>query len=862
MNDQFKSQLTSLALDEIGPEQRTALEATLAATPEARVYVDKTRTFCALLGETFGATGDLTLTDSQRDSLSRQLSESSSGAAAPTMSFVSHRNQWMGWVAGLGAAAAALAVTHHLWFDQRSSSIVMGAKPGSTAPLVVVQGGATAATDSTHFANQEGFREADGSNALALNEELRLGKTRADAPADPATFAGPAEAKQLEKSDQRRDNLSAVDGGAVSLGDDAVGRALAAEASRPLAEASMLRLQAISGEAASEDGLAGDPGETVDAVDASASPFSVAAVPADTAGAIPIGGLPAPATEPANLAASEPASRLGLGAPQPGATQDAPADAKPLASRRREESIDQSQTRYFKRQVDSYEELAGASRDKLPESELLSRGAGFPLTPATPGTEDYAEVPENPFLAVASSPLSTFSVDVDTAAYANVRRFLNQGQRPPRAAVRLEEMINYFRYDYPQPAGDTPFSVTVDMVDCPWQPQHRLARIGLQGKSVTREQRPAANLVFLVDVSGSMDEPNKLPLVKQSLHLLTSQLKGSDHVAIVTYAGQSGVALPSTSLEQKESVTRAIEALAAGGSTNGASGLQLSYQQARQHFKPGGVNRVLLATDGDFNVGITSRTDLETLITKEAQSGVFLSVLGYGMGNLKDATMELLADKGNGNYAYIDSLSEARKVLADQLDGTLTTIAKDVKIQIEFNPAQVRHYRLLGYENRLLAREDFNDDKKDAGEIGAGHSVTALYEIVPIGAAPPQPPVDPLKYQPVPAAPVATAPATDKPVSREAMTVKLRYKAPEGTESRLIEVPVVDSERRMAEAPGDFKFAAAVAMTGLLLKDSAHKGSANWNMVRDLARAGKGQDPEGYRGEFLQLMEKAAGVVP
>jgi secreted protein with Ig-like and vWFA domain len=480
---------------------------------------------------------------------------------------------------------------------------------------------------------------------------------------------------------------------------------------------------------------------------------------------------------------------------------------------------------------------------------------------STLDSEAYQDVPENPFLAVAGAPLSTFSIDVDTAGYANVRRFLNQGQRPPKAAVRLEEMVNYFRYDYPQPAGEVPFSVTVDLADCPWQPQHRLARVGLQGKAVPREQRPAANLVFLIDVSGSMDQPNKLPLVKQSLHLLTSQLKGGDHVAMVTYAGNSGVALPSTSLEQKETVTRAIDALSAGGSTNGASGLQLAYQQARQHFKAGGVNRVILATDGDFNVGLTSRDELHTLITNEAKGGVFLSVLGYGMGNLKDATMEMLADTGNGNYAYIDSLSEARKVLADQLEGTLMTIAKDVKVQVEFNPAQVRHYRLLGYENRLLAKEDFNDDRKDAGEIGAGHSVTALYEIVPHSAPAPQPPVDPLKYQPVPAAAAAPV-AADQPASRESMTVKLRYKAPDGEASRLLEVPVVDENRKFAEAPADFKFAAGVAMTGLLLKDSAHKGAANWNLVRELARAGKGPDTEGYRGEFLQLIEKAAGVAP
>lgn len=490
-----------------------------------------------------------------------------------------------------------------------------------------------------------------------------------------------------------------------------------------------------------------------------------------------------------------------------------------------------------------------------PESVVPERAAVRFVPPAQ---ESYEDVPENPFTAVPSAPLSTFSIDVDTAAYANVRRFLNQGQRPPRAAVRLEELVNYFRYDYPPPAGEHPFSVTVDIADCPWQPHHRLARIGLKGKEIVQEERPAANLVFLIDVSGSMDEPHKLPLLKQSLLMLLDQLKASDTVALVTYAGQSGVALPATSCEQKDVIRAAIEALTAGGSTNGASGIGLAYQTARQQFKPGGVNRVLLATDGDFNVGLTDRQGLQELITREAKSGVFLTVLGFGMGNLKDSTMEMLADKGNGHYAYIDSLSEARKVLHEQLHGSLVTIAKDVKIQVEFNPAVVSSYRLLGYENRLLAKQDFNDDRKDAGEIGAGHTVTAFYELVPVGAPTVPPPVDPLKYQPA-AAQEAPAPKPEA-ASGETMTVKLRYKAPDGEKSQLLEVPVTDTGAQLAASSPDFQFAASVAMFGLLLKDSAYKGEADWEKARQLALAGKGPDPEGWRGEFIQLLEKARGV--
>ncbi|CAN5873567.1 hypothetical protein BH11VER1_BH11VER1_30290 [soil metagenome] len=478
------------------------------------------------------------------------------------------------------------------------------------------------------------------------------------------------------------------------------------------------------------------------------------------------------------------------------------------------------------------------------------------------GNEAYAPIQENAFMSVAQAPLSTFSIDVDTASYANVRRFLNQGQRPPADAVRLEELINYFPYpSYEPPSDDKPFAVHVDMAEAPWNPTHRLARIALKGR-VSKEDRGAANFVFLVDISGSMDQPDKLPLVRQSLQMLTEQLEENDRVAIVTYAGQSGVALESTTGAQKSRIIEAINQLHSGGSTNGASGIRLAYEQATQHFQKEGVNRVILCTDGDFNVGISSPDELEKLIKEKAKSKVFLSVLGFGTGNLKDHTMETLADKGNGNYAYIDSLSESRKVLVEQMGATLVTIAKDVKIQVEFNPTQVQAYRLLGYENRVMAKEDFNNDRKDAGEIGAGHTVTALYEVVPANIKFPdgKPVVDDLKYANKLALPAPVA--ADAPVasSTETMTVKLRYKKIDEDKSLLLEVPFTDKGKKLAEAPRDFQFATSLAGFGMLLRDSQHSGELTWDMVRKLAISGKGEDELGYRGEFIQLIEKARGL--
>jgi Ca-activated chloride channel homolog len=474
-------------------------------------------------------------------------------------------------------------------------------------------------------------------------------------------------------------------------------------------------------------------------------------------------------------------------------------------------------------------------------------------------TATYDKVEENPFLPAASNPLSTFSIDVDTASYSNVRRFINSGSLPPKDAVRVEEMINYFTYDYREPEGDKPFSIDVDTTACPWDTSHRLLRIGLKGREVANEKRPPSNLVFLLDVSGSMTPAERLPLVKQAMRLLVDKLTEKDRVAIVIYAGGSGLALKSTSGNEKEKILRALEELQAGGSTNGAEGIELAYKVAADNFINGGVNRVILATDGDFNVGVTNQGDLIRLIEAKAKTGVFLSVLGVGTDNLKDSTMQKLADKGNGNYAYLDSVDEARKVLVQQINGTLMTIAKDVKIQVEFNPARVASYRLIGYEKRLLRKEDFNNDKVDAGEIGAGHTVTALYEIVPAGAgatdpAASVPPVDPLKY--------GTNTANTTNGSPEMVTVKLRHKKPDGETSELTERSFTDNGSKFENAAPDLKFAAAVAEFGMLLRDSQYKGKGTFGAVIEWAQEGKGRDTAGYRTGFIEMARKAQSLKP
>ena len=513
--------------------------------------------------------------------------------------------------------------------------------------------------------------------------------------------------------------------------------------------------------------------------------------------------------------------------------------------------------------------------------------------------EAYAAIHDNPFATPLAEPLSTFSIDVDTAAYSNMRRFLTQGSLPPADSVRIEELVNYFNYDYtppnqlerqvaggrnvPEPA-DWPFAVHMEVAGCPWNAEHRLVRVGLKGKEIALDKRPVSNIVFLIDVSGSMQDPNKLPLVKAGLRRLVEQFNENDRVGIVVYAGASGLVLDSINASQKDAILSSIENLQAGGSTNGGEGIQLAYALARKHFIEKGTNRVILCTDGDFNVGITNQDDLTRLIEEESKSGVFLSVLGFGMGNLKDSTLEKLADKGNGNYAYIDTLREANKVFVEQMTGTLITIAKDVKIQIEFNPALVGAYRLIGYENRLLAAQDFHDDTKDAGEIGAGHTVTALYEIIPpskLPTTPKEPGEEKLKYQSNVKSPAGqrsevsgqgseksrSQPETLKSQisdlkspSHELLTIKLRYKQPDADKSSLIEMPLSDAGHSFAQASTDFRFAASVASFGMILRHSPHRGNATLDAVAEIAQSSLGADKSGYRSEFVSLVRSAKAL--
>jgi len=473
--------------------------------------------------------------------------------------------------------------------------------------------------------------------------------------------------------------------------------------------------------------------------------------------------------------------------------------------------------------------------------------------PHYPNSEEYKGMEENSFKIALNEPLSTFSIDVDAASYSTLRRFINNGQHPPAEAVRIEEMVNYFNYDYEQPKGDDPFAIHTEISTAPWNPKHQLVHIGLQGKKIPTGDLPSSNLVFLIDVSGSMSDPNKLPLLKSSFKMLVEELRPEDYVSIVVYAGAAGLVLEPTPGDEKGKILKALNKLESGGSTAGGAGIELAYATAKDHFIAGGNNRVILATDGDFNVGASSDESMEKLIEQKRKDGIFLTVLGYGMGNYKDSKMEILADKGNGNYAYIDNITEARKVLVSEFGGTLFTIAKDVKLQVEFNPAKVQAYRLIGYENRMLASEDFNNDKKDAGELGSGHTVTALYEIIPVGVSSKYS-VDKLKYQTNPKQEVTGN------FSDELMTVKFRYKNPDEEESKLIVHPLLDSHTDLDATSDNFRWSASVAGFGMLLRDSDYINEFGYSDVINYAENARGEDEEGYRIEFIKMV-KSFGLI-
>ncbi len=509
----------------------------------------------------------------------------------------------------------------------------------------------------------------------------------------------------------------------------------------------------------------------------------------------------------------------------------------------------------------SAEDTGMTQSDTVSEVRLAGKGFNAPPPNAAPrsdhvllqnsfNTEQYDYIQENAFREVISNPLSTFSIDVDTASYSNTRRFLESKSLPPVDAVRIEELVNYFSYDYKAPDNGRPLALITEMSDCPWNNEHKLVHIGIKGKDVSSANIPPSNLVFLIDVSGSMQSPEKLPLLKDAFDLMVKKLRPQDRVAITVYAGAAGLVLPSTSGGDRETISRAIRMLEAGGTTAGSAGIRLAYETAMANFIPGGNNRVILATDGDFNVGESSDSEMIRLIEEKRKEGIFLTVLGFGMGNLKDSKMEKIADHGNGNYAYIDSLIEAKKVLVREFASTMLTVAKDVKIQIEFNPAKIRSYRLIGYENRIMAKEDFHDDKKDAGELGAGNSVTALYEVVPTSAGGNAKSGEKLKYQKVKQNPAASA-------SKEIMTLKIRYKLPSENESRLMTLPVEADYEQFDRTSDDFRFSAAVAGFGMLLRNSEYRGNMTYNDLILQAKKSKGKDFEGDRAEFIRLVEIA-----
>lgn len=844
-------QITAWALDEASAEERERLEAELRDNPKAKQTADETKDFCHfLLAEL--RDDSLAFTDEQRGRLMAQPVVQSSQPTKIAPWKPVPRFQWRTGVVRLALAACVVLGGFWTWNmveSRRTEKTVAAITSDDEAHKIKING------RSDEKAKVKAVSEVRRLSEQVLKEQVKVvdplsgiiaGKELAAAPASHPSPEIPrmltinsgqatmttndvAELKKIQ--DQTAYGLT-FGGVTSSPRDPQPGPMIASAGTTGVTTLSTTRV-------ASSGGLTKTGAGTLTLTGTNTYTGGTTI----NGGTLTLGGSihPAPSEPSVALVVSDPAGKMA------GIPASPPVVMNP-----------QPDVRYFAGVGDLQDD---AGRDKLLREQEVLRSGWATMKDARSVGESYTHIIANELKDVAREPLSTFSIDVDTAAYANVRRFLNQNTVPPPDAVRIEELVNYFptAEEGPAPTAKEPFGVRVELAPCPWQPVHRLARIAIKGRELGNE-RKASNLVFLVDVSGSMNEPSKLPLVQQSLRMLTEQLGEEDRVTMVVYAGSSGLVLPPTNGEKKSEILAAIDKLQAGGSTHGSAGIQLAYEQAVAGFIKDGVNRVILCTDGDFNVGVSSPEELEKLITKKARSGVFLSVLGFGSGNLKDRTMETLADKGNGNYAYIDSLSEARKVLVEQMSGTLVTIAKDVKIQVEFNPAAVRSYRLIGYENRMLAKEDFNDDTKDAGEIGAGHSVVALYEVVPANLPPgaePRPAVDSLKYQAPAIAPERLAEAAK---SGETMTVKLRYKAPDSDLSQLIEMPVKDEGKTLTASSEEYKFSAAVAGFGLLLRDSGYKGTLSWETVRRLAIDGKGTDKLGYRGEFLQLIDKARGL--
>ena len=822
-------------LDELTAAERTEIEALIRADATAAAEAAETQALAALLRRELQGEEAHPLTAAQRATVLAATAPGAAGEKAKVIAFP-NRLTWLSAIAACLIVGISIALIFRA-FDAgkpaHSTASVHQPRPGPT--ITLPHEPEPAASRALVVPDVALAAKADGSSPEGLTAESHALIARQMHASPPPMSApqlatpsqspllakmskAPASAPVTSKPIAGETHVSAIQGATTNLAENAAEPTALANAAAPSDEGGQFALQAPAAKTAAGSSPLNDS-LSLRAVSPPPRPSSVMAAeaPREAGQGFAMGGRGGAGKSDKSKSAmtGEYANHRGVGLHDGGS--------------------------YRRHEKDAAEK---------PDAELRQR------EPAN--TESFDAITDNAFLAVRENPLSTFSIDVDTASYAIVRRFLNERQLPPKGAVRIEELLNYFTYDYPQPQGDAPFSATMEVATCPWTPAHRLVRIGLKGREIAKDKRPASNLVFLIDVSGSMQPANRLPLLKQSLGLLIDQLGEEDRVGIVVYAGSSGCVLQPT--HDKAEMRLALDRLEAGGSTNGASGIELAYQLAKKSFIKGGTNRVILATDGDWNVGVTNQSDLTEMITKQAKSGVFLTVLGFGMGNLKDAMLVKLAGKGNGNSAYLDTLLEAKKVLVEQFSGTIVTIAKDVKIQVEFNPAQVSGYRLIGYEKRLLAKEDFHDDQKDAGEIGAGHTVTALYEVVPAGKDLPAPAkVDALKYQ-TPAADKSEIRNPKSEISPELLTLKLRYKAPDGDASKLLEFPLTDTGATWEKSTRDFRFAAAVAGYGMLLRDSPHKGDATWSAVHELAVEGKGEDTTGYRAEFISLLEKAKSL--
>ena len=872
--------LTAYALNELDLDlaEKAEVEAAIAVSPEALKYVDEIRATAALLSDQFQFEPKVALTEEQRLRIVVSLEPKS----VPIQVAKSLRTRLL-LFSGFAVAASVIGILAVPLFQAgRSASRYSPESIVASAPL-------TAPAEDTPFrglkrrAVLSPKRNVDGAKSV-MDAEVVLNDRSSVSAIPPLTSITPP----TERAEGLLYQAKGMEGsmGTMSAGRQAgekggsggrsMGGTMNTRSGRAK-PAAVDSLAALSGEAAKRGGDAygyGERGTVPASKDAALlesestnkpllakSERAAAPKPGEPSRFGALVGTPAlQQTEqrsrvqfadkaPVTALGLEPAQRQirSFGIPRGDGLGEKPSNAKgdtnaaglallpeALEGYRRKELQEQVLARDAKQQAQGLGELHdGAAPAEVPQDNAV-----------------FDKHPDNPFMEVGREPLSTFSIDIDTASYANVRRFLNQRMLPPADAVRIEEMINYFPYHDALPKGNDPLAISAEVGPCPWNAGHKLARIALASRPVAKENRPLSNLVFLVDVSGSMNQPNKLPLVKSSLQRLSDELGENDRLAIVVYAGASGLVLPSTSCMNKAEIRSAIDNLQAGGSTNGGAGIQLAYDIAVKNFIKGGVNRVVLATDGDFNVGVTSRDDLIKLIEAKRVSGVFLSVLGFGLGNLKDSQLEQLADKGNGNYASIDTQQEAEKVLIVEMGSTLMTVAKDVKLQIEFNPAKVGAYRLIGYENRVMANADFANDRKDAGEIGAGHHVTALYELVPPGGNDPTAPgTSPLKYQ-KPREQLEPAGA-----SPESFTVKLRFKRPEADTSELTELGVVDKAAPMATS--DFQFASAVAGFGMILRNSPYHGNWTFASVLEVAESAAADDPYGYRREFVGLVRKA-----